>query len=168
VKEEDLKAGAAAMLRKYAEALLGKKLKLCKKALGGNADEKDMRAELARVRQEMDKNRGALKDLFEQMMDGRLTPEAFAEKKRDNDGKLAALTDRALELETSPRRLNARIRECWELADCVTAVRCKYDLTAEILDSLVERILVYHDKSFEIVWRFADEFAIEESGAMAV
>ena len=78
-----------------------------------------------------------------------LDPVALAQK----------LIERAVELETSPKRLESKIKECWELADCLAATECKYDLTTEILDSLVEKIFVFHDKSFEIVWRFADEFA---------
>jgi len=158
IKEEDLKSAAVAMLHKYAETLLGRKLRLCRKAAETTVSGADARTELSKVRQEMNKNRDTLKMLFEQLVSGTLTPDEFSKKKQANSDKLTALTERALELETSPKHLESRIKECWELSDCVSATECKYDLTAEILDSLVEKILVYHDKSFEIVWRFADEF----------
>ena len=163
IKEEDLKSAAVAMLHKYAETLLGRKLKLCRKAAGTTSIVPDKSAELVSVRRAMDKNRDALKTLVEQLMLGELSQDAFITKRQANTDELASLTERAIELETSPKRLESKIKECWELADCLAATECKYDLTAEILDSLVEKILVFHDKSFEIVWRFADEFA--ERGA---
>jgi hypothetical protein len=154
VKEEDLKAGAAVMLRKYAETLLGRRLNLCKKAMGAIPDEDSRKTELKKIRQESEKNRDYLKHLFERLMSGEINSGEFNRLKKDFEHKTAELTERALELETSARQITKRVKECWELADCVSSVQCKYDLTAELLESLVEKILVYHDKSFEIIWRF--------------
>jgi len=158
IKEEDLKSAAVTMLHKYIEILLGRKLRLCRKAAGTTSAIPNTNAELVTVQRAMDKNRDMLKTLVEQLMLGELSQDAFSEKKQANADELAALTERAIELETSPKRLESKIKECWELADCLSATECKYDLTAEILNSLVEKILVFHDKSFEIVWRFAGEF----------
>ena len=163
IKEEDLKSAAVSMLHKYVEVLLGRKLRLCRKVAETTSVLPDTSAELTNVRRAMDRNRDTLKTLVEQLMLGELSQDAFTTKKKTNADELAALTERAIELEISPKRLESKIKECWELADCLSATECKYDLTAEILDSLVEKILVYHDKSFEIVWRFADEFV--ERGA---
>lgn len=162
VKEEDLKTGAAAMLRKYAEAMMGQRIKLCKKAMACAPDEKAMQAERMRIHRETEQSRETLKTLFSQLVAGELATEDFTRKKKAYEAKMSALSKDALELETSPRQLQRRVQECWELADCVEAAGCKYDLTVELLDSLVEKILVYHDKSFEIVWNFSEPF--EEGG----
>jgi len=159
IKEEKLKLAAVSMLHKYIEVLLGRKLRLCRKAAGTTSVIPNTNAERVNVQRAMDKNREALKTLVELLMLGELSQDAFTAQKQANTDELAALTERAIELETSPKRLESKIKECWELADCLAATECKYDLTTEILDSLVEKIFVFHDKSFEIVWRFADEFA---------
>lgn len=164
VKEEDLRAGATIMLRKYAEMLLGQKAKLCKQAISCAPDEQVQKTEALRIQQDTDKNRGALKALFEKLMRGEIAAAEFFEQKVDYEKRMAMLTQRTLELESSPKEIGRRVKECCKLADCVEAAGCKYDLTVELLDRFVEKILVWHDKSFEIVWKFQNPF--EELGDM--
>lgn len=158
VKEEDLRSGAAIMLRQYAEMLLGRKVKLCRQAMSGLPDEQQQKTELQRIEQETQKNRGMLKTLFEKLMRGEIDSAAFAAQKKAYEQRMGVLTQRLLEMESSPREIDRRIKECWELADCMEAAACKYDLTVELLDRFIEKILVWHDKSFEIVWRFQNPF----------
>lgn len=162
IKEDDLKAGAATMLRKYAEALLGQKVKLCRQSMAATPDNAALQSERARISREMEQNREHLKTLFSRLVAGELSPVDFADKKRKNNAQMDALSQSAMELETSPRHLQQRVQECWKLADSVESTKCKYDLTVELLDNLVEKIYVYHDKGFEIVWRFSEPF--EERG----
>ncbi len=99
-----------------------------------------------------------LKSLYENMLGGLITADEFAAMKADYEAKIDVLSKRADEIRTQ-RREGASHREAYtEFANAATEAIAGNELTADVIDRLVERILVKRDKSFEIVLRFRDEF----------
>jgi hypothetical protein len=123
------------------------------------ADEKalgDINARLA-------KNGEFLKHLYETMLGGLITADEFSAMKAGYQAEIEALSKSADEIRIRRRERNAGREAYRSFADAVSDALANQTLRAEITDQLIEKILVRHNKSFEIVLRYQDEFAKEEA-----
>lgn len=155
VKEEDLKTEVFALLGKYTEVVIGNIAALHKSTPQSKTDAEE--TELRTIRQEIDNNSRFRKSLYESLVSGFISRDEFVQMKSDYESKLSALSKRADELRNQRRELEKRTMDNFDLFDCISSVKYKSDLTAEIIDKLIEKILVRQDKSFEVFFRFEDE-----------
>jgi len=93
------------------------------------------------------------------MVSGLLTADEFTQMKSDYEVKIAALSARADEIRNNKRETEQNASQYRDLASAVSAVIANDTLTAELIDRLVDKILVSPDKSFEVRFKFADEFS---------
>lgn len=155
VKEEELKTEIVALLRKHAEAILGGYIHRERMTPVKNAAAE---TELAEINRELASSGYFLKSLYENLVAGVITAEEFSALKADYEGKIEALSRRADQLRAK-RRERRNEREAYQdFADAVSEMLAEHELTADTAQRLVERVLVHRDKSFEIVFRFRDEF----------
>ena len=155
VKEDELKAEILALLRKHAEAILGGYVHRERMTPVKNAAAE---TELAEINRELASSGHFLKSLYESLMGEIITANEFAAMKADYEGKIGALSKRADQIRTK-RRERRNERESYQhFSDAVSEVLAEHELTADTAQRLVDRILVHRDKSFEIVFRFRDEF----------
>ena len=114
--------------------------------------------ELDEINRQLSASGHFLKSLYENMLGGLITADEFAAMKADYEAKIEALSKRADEIRTQ-RRESASHREAYtEFANAASEAIAGNELTADVIDRLVGKILVKRDKSFEIVLRFKDEF----------
>ena len=154
VKESDLKTETMTMLNKQAEAILGRRTALEQIAVVSD----DSAAELREINQHMDKNGYMLRSLYENMVDGIITKDEFVQMKADYEAKLDALSRQADEIRNRKYKAKADAAEYRELADVISTAIGDDKLTGEIVDRLIQEIRVYPDKSFDVSFKFQDEF----------
>ena len=155
VKEDELKSEVFALLRKHAEAILGGYIQMERMAPMKTAAAD---TELDEINRQLSASGHFLKSLYENMLGGLITADEFAAMKADYEAKIEALSKRADEIRTQ-RREGASQREAYTgFANAASEAIAGNELTADVIDRLVEKILVKRDKSFEIVLRFRDEF----------
>lgn len=156
IKEVDLKTEILALLHRHAEAILGRFISFEKSA--ANTGEKPLEAELREINGKLDKDGRMRQSLYENMVSGLITQDEFVKMKADYEAKIEALSRRADEIRGRKREIKEQVSEYHDLADAVSAAISNDNLTAEIIDRLVDKILVHPDKSFEVIFRFKDEF----------
>jgi DNA invertase Pin-like site-specific DNA recombinase len=154
VKESELKTEVLALLQKHSEALLGRFIEIERERPG----ETSVEAELRKINSRLDKSGRMLKSLYESMVEGLITAGEFMQMKNDRETEIAELSARADELREAKYKTEAAAKEYRDVAEAVSAALANAGLTAEIIGRLVDRILVNPDKSFEILFKFCDEF----------
>ena len=87
-----------------------------------------------------------------------ITKDEFLRIKADYEEKILALQARAETLELERQDFERQNTQRFDLFESLRGLRVKPDLTAEVIDALIEKILVYPDKSVEIIFKFQDEF----------
>ena len=155
VKEEEIKAEVFALLRKHAEAILGRHIRIERMTPVKNAAAE---TELMEVNRELASSGYFLKSLYENLVAGVITAEEFSALKADYEGKIEALSKRADQIRTQRRERASEQESYREFTDAVSDALSSKELTADTIHCLVERIQVQRDKSFEILLRFKDEF----------
>jgi site-specific DNA recombinase len=155
VKEEELKAEVFNLLRKHAEAILGGYLQLKRMA---PVQESAADTELADINRQLSASGNFLKSLYENMQDGLITAEEFVSMKADYEARIETLSNRADGIRAGRRGEKSTRQAYRDFADAASDALANHELSAEIIDRLVEKILVHRDKSFEIILRFKDEF----------
>lgn len=155
VKESEIKAEVFALLRKHAEAILGGYIQM-ERMVPVHVAAVD--SELTDINRQLSTSGNFLKSLYENMQDGLITAEEFVSMKVDYETKIEILSKRADEIRAGRREEKSTRQAYNDFADAASDALASHELSADIIDRLVEKILVRRDKSFEIVLRFRDEF----------
>ena len=109
-----------------------------------------MRTELTRVT-------GYLKGLYESLITGVLTQGEYTDMKQGYETRIAELTAREQELMDAARERHMKQMAVDKASGALGTVAVIGDITAEVLDVLVDRIRVFDDKRIEISYKFTDE-----------
>ena len=124
----------------------------------------ETQAELARTKQELDRSSGFLKGLYESLIEGDITNAEYAEMKQNYESRIAALNEREGRLRDEIRERYLRESALKKANDNLDGVGVIGDLTTELMDALVERILLFEDKRIEVTFKFTDETGAKEGG----
>ena len=92
-------------------------------------------------------------------MKGILSKEEYFSFKARYEGKIAEITAEVEHLETGLRTVEARRKQYQALAADAKSLRKNKKLTAALLDRLVERVAVSHDRTLTVQFKFNNEFA---------
>ena len=156
IRETDLIDEVVMLLHKHSEAILGKFISL-NSATGKLAYEQD-EAELREINMGLDKDGRMLRSLYENMVKGLITPDEFVQMKSDYENKIAELSNRADTIRSNRSSAECRAEEFRTMAEAVQKTIGNNNLTTEIVERLVDRIIVSADRSFEVSLRYFDEF----------
>ena len=158
INEKELKKQLLAEIRKHVDIIDS----VLKKS---QSDESD-KAELSKVRLEIQRAEGFLKSLYESMMLGDITVVEYRDMKLSYETNIAALMEREQQLYNiiSKKIISDANRQ---KSAKVAGVVCKAsDLTKELMDALVERIEVYEDKSISVKFKFMEQSVHEMEGVI--
>ena len=114
-------------------------------------------AELREVQAELGRNSHYLKTLYEYLVSGDVTDEEYRDMKLSYEAKIASLNGRERELRETARLSMLETSSRDKAADIIGSINHIDDLTAEIVDALVDKILVFEDKRIEISFKFRTE-----------
>ena len=123
-----------------------------------NAAPDNSDTELREINQSLDKDGRMLRSLYESMISGLITKDEFVQMKADYLTNIERLSNRADEIRNQRYETSAHATEYRDFADAVSTAICDDELTAEIIERLVQEIRVRPDKSFDVVFRFRNEF----------
>jgi DNA invertase Pin-like site-specific DNA recombinase len=113
--------------------------------------------ELRNVQTEFDRNSRFLKGLYESLVEGDITNDEYKEMKSAYESRIADLTKQEQNLREAARLAALETEKRGKAADSYGVLRSADDLTAEVVDKLIDKILVFHDKHIEVTFKFIDE-----------
>ena len=158
VKESDLLETILVTAEKHFETLCGDGLTFWLNRQIISTKQVSSNAELSSIRQQLSRNGMYLKSLYENLVSGIISKDDFQRMKLNYEEKIRALQSRAEALELERQNFERQNTQRFDLFQSLRGLRVKPDLTAAVIDALIEKILVYPDKSVEIVFKFQDEF----------
>jgi hypothetical protein len=149
ISEIVLKETLLTMLRKQAEVFTD--------VLTTTSTQTGDTSELKSVQAELDRNSNFLKGLYESLISGDITDGEYREMKQSYEDKLTVLRERERNLREAARVLALESARKAKAVNSIGAVGGITDLTAEVINALIERILIFEDKHIEVAFKFADE-----------
>ena len=78
--------------------------------------------------------------------------------KADYEAKITGATDSIARLENGQKELDAQTTRYYDLASCIDGLDKGGELTAALVDKLIDKVTVYPDKRIEVCFRFQSEF----------
>jgi hypothetical protein len=158
VKEDDLKDEILTLLKSHAEVFAKGLAVLSSQANSDLRPEKVAEAKLSRIRQQIAKTEALRKSLYENLVSGVIDEAGYQSLKREFECDLDTLKESAIAAENAKFKRESAIREYHDMSDATNAAITEVELTAELIDKLIEKILVDRDKGIEIHFRFRSEF----------
>jgi hypothetical protein len=117
-------------------------------------------SELSGVRAELSRVTGFLKGLYESLVSGDVTQAEYADMKQSYEIRTVDLAERERVLTEAARERKLNQIAADKASGNLGAISAAADLTAETIDALIDRILVFEDKRVEIHFKFTDEIAV--------
>jgi len=120
--------------------------------------------ELAATQSELDRNRRYLEGLFESLVGGDISDAEYKDMKSAYESKIAALAERAKRLREEISIQAKREASLSQAHANVQKIEQVSDLTAEIIDKLVDRIQVCPNGRIGVKFSFLDEMVYNNEG----
>jgi hypothetical protein len=159
--EDELIPALMTSIQKYAEAVLGKSVKLRLNNEAVETSRNAVKTELASLKQENAKSERMKKSLYESLVSGLITADEYREMREGYEAKAKANLDRSNELESRQREIEQQAVEYCELSELAKKADAN-GVTAELIDRLIERIDVFSDKSIAVKFKFDSEVTVNE------
>ena len=162
VTEKDLLAAVVAILQQELTVALGNYSFVLEAEVKRKKERDDLKAGISAKKQEIDRNRCFVRGLYENFVQKVLTSEEYFTMKKDYEAVIATLSDEISTLENGLAVMDAQLAKYKELEQDAKVLEKDHILTAALIDRLIERIEITHDKEIHVSFRFKSEF--EEYG----
>lgn len=159
VQEAELRDALADLLIVELDAMLGGYALYLEKPAQEEALLTDLFGKLTSRRQEIDRLRGLIRGLYENLVKGVLTKEEYFIFKARYEDKITEITAEIEHLEKGLQALETQRKQYQALAADAKSLRRNKKLTAALLGRLVERVMVFHDRTLTVQFKFSNEFA---------
>ena len=157
IYDEDLKEAVLELLNRQVEVL----------GIEDNAQTPEQSAEqvmfkesLRQLQGEISRNSHFLTSLYESLVTNVITKDEYRELKTGYDVKIAGLTAKEKELRSKLVDIIAKDTALANASAHLGGLRQITDLTADYLDRLVDKILVFEDKHIEVQFKFTDGLTV--------
>ena len=114
--------------------------------------------EISQLQRKTEKNRKFLAGLLESVNSGILTRVEYLEMKEDYTQEIHAAVERVQQLQRQQRTLQEQMDQCVSLADRLAVIGEDTELTALLVDQLIERITVNSSNDVSIQFQFESDF----------
>lgn len=158
IEETDLFQTILTIIRQEAETVIGKNLRLKHQDTKLAARKTEVEKEIVKLRQETASNRGYLTSLYENLVTGILTSEEYRSMKAGYEKKITAAVERMQQLQEQQAELEQQVNSYSSLAEKLAKIDGNTDLTARLVDQLIERITVNGPEDISIRFRFDSGF----------
>lgn len=162
VTEKDLLTAVVAILQQELTVALGNYSFVLEAEIKRKKERDDLKAGISAKKQEIDRNRRFVRSLYENFVQKVLTSEEYFTMKKDYEAAIATLSDEISTLENGLAVMDAQLAKYRELEQDAKVLEKDHTLTAALIDRLIERIEITHDKEIRVSFRFKSEF--EEYG----
>ena len=160
--EKDLLSAVIAILQQELTVALGHYSFVLEAEVKRKKERDDLKAGISAKKQEIDRNRRFVRGLYENFVQKVLTSEEYFTMKKDYEAVIAKLSDEISTLENGLAVMDAQLAKYKELEQDAKVLEKDHTLTAALIDRLIERIEITHDKEIRVSFRFKSEF--EEYG----
>jgi hypothetical protein len=100
-----------------------------------------------------------LQSLYESLINGLITADEYQNMRADYTAKMQEGLNRAATLERRQTELDRQIVEYLELSDLIENAD-SMGITAELIDALVDRIIIFPDRRIEVAFRFESGYGL--------
>jgi len=158
MQETELIATVTAILEKELAVALGMSLPLFQLEAKQKKDKDRLKTQMSARRQETEKKRRLIRGLYENFVQGILTNEEYFELKADYEESIRTLSGEIEALEKDMDALDSRLVRYRAMEKDAKSLTQDHALTAELIDRLIERIEIDHERNIHVTFRFKSEF----------
>ena len=158
MQETELIATVTAILEKELSVALGMSLPLLQLEAKQKKDKDRLKTQMSARRQETEKKRRLIRGLYENFVQGILTNEEYFELKADYEESIRTLSGEIEALEKDMDALDSRLVRYRAMEKDAKSLTQDHALTAELIDRLIERIEIDHERNIHVTFRFKSEF----------
>lgn len=158
MQETELIATVTAILEKELSVALGMSLPLFQLEAKQKKDKDRLKTQMSARRQETEKKRRLIRGLYENFVQGILTNVEYFELKADYEESIRTLSGEIEALEKDMDALDSRLVRYRAMEKDAKSLTQDHALTAELIDRLIERIEIDHERNIHVTFRFKSEF----------
>lgn len=162
LNETDLLDALVDMLLEALDTALGKYALSLEQVSRQEDDLSALRSKITSRRQEIQRVHGLVRSLYENLIQGVLTEEEYFSYKEKYEKMLEQLATEVEQLEQGLHTAEKQAQKYQALAQDTESIRRDRNLTAALIDRLIERIDVSPDKQISVCFRFDNEFESSE------
>ena len=122
------------------------------------AERADLNEKIASRKQEIHRLRGLIRSLYENLIQDILTKEEYITYKGKYESKIEQLSEEVSHLEKGLKALDKQMEQHRALKRDSDSLRENRELTAALIDRLIDRVEVSKDKQITVRYRFESEF----------
>ena len=122
------------------------------------ADRAELREKITSRKQEIQRLRGIVRSLYENLVQGVLTKDEYFDYKEKYESRIADLSVEMEQLEDGLRTIDTQIEQHRALEQDAAQIKTDCALTGALIERLIDRIEVSHDKQITVRYRFQSEF----------
>lgn len=158
MQETELIATVTAILEKELSVALGMSLPLFQLEAKQKKDKDRLKTQMSARRRETEKKRRLIRGLYENFVQGILTNEEYFELKTAYEESIGTLSGEIEALEKDMDALDSRLVRYRSMEKDAKSLAQDHALTAELIDRLIERIEIDHERNIHVTFRFKSEF----------
>ena len=118
----------------------------------------ELREKITSRKQEIQRLRGIVRSLYENLVQGVLTKDEYFDYKEKYESRIADLAVEMEQLEDGLRTMDAQAEQHRALEQDAAQIKTDRALTGALIERLIDRIEVSHDKQITVRYRFQSEF----------
>ena len=165
IQESELMATVTSILEKELSVALGMSVPLLQLETKHQKEHGVLKNRMLLKRQEIEKYRRLIRGLYENFVQGVLTSEEYFTMKADYEEKIKSVSSEITELENEVEQLMRRLEQYRAMEQDAQTLERNHALTAELIERLIDRIVITHDRDIHVAFRFQSEFATKEKEA---
>ena len=122
------------------------------------AERTDLKEKIASRKQEIRRLNGLIRSLYENLIQGLLSKEEYITYKGKYESRIQQLSEEVSHLEKGLKALDQQMDQHRALKRDSDSLRENRELTAALIDRLIDRVEVFKDKQVTVRYRFESEF----------
>ncbi len=168
IQETELVSTVTAILEKELSVALGMSLPLFQLEAKQKQEKDTLRAKMSIKRQEIEKKQRLIRGLYENFVQGTLTSKEYFDMKADYEALISELSGEIEQLEINMDTLDDQLAKYKEMEQDAKTLAQDHALTAELIERLIERIEIDHERNIHVSFYFKSEFQGKEAAPCAV
>nr|WP_300886379.1 recombinase family protein [uncultured Schaedlerella sp.] len=158
MQETDLIATVTAILEKELSVALGMSLPLFQLEARQKQKKDGLKSQMSAKRQDIEKQRRLIRGLYENFVQGILTSEEYFELKAGYEESITVLSGDIEALEKGMDALDDQLVRYRAMEKDAKSLAQDHVLTAELIERLIDRIEIDHERNIRVSFRFKSEF----------
>jgi len=158
IREDELLDILSNMLQRELDTTLGTYSLSLTEDTGYCAERTEIQGKITSRRQEMERLRGLVRSLYENYIRNVLTSDEYFAYKQKYEAGIERLSEEIVQLESGLSTIEKQIAQYKELKQDAANIRGNPELTAALIERLIDRVEVTGDNQITVRYRFRSEF----------